>query len=262
MSGILQKILATKSEEIIAGAKRRSLHELRERAEDQPPTRAFVDAMLVARDANRAAVIAEIKKASPSKGVLRENFDVTDIAVSYAKGGATCLSVLTDEHYFQGHLDNIALAKAACALPVLRKDFIIDPWQVFEARVAGADAILLIVAALGDATMHELCGLAMDLDMDVLVEVHDEAELERALHLPTPLVGVNNRNLSTFETSLDTTLRLIEQLPEDRLLITESGVRTREDVARLRTAGVPGFLVGEAFMRAPNPGARLEELFA
>lgn len=262
MSGILQRILATKSEEIIAGAERRPLRELRKQAEDQPPPRNFAEALFAAGEVGSAAVIAEIKKASPSKGVLREYFDVTDIAASYAKGGATCLSVLTDEQYFQGHLDNIALAKHACTLPVLRKDFIIDPWQVFEARVAGADAILLIVAALGDATMQELCGLAMDLDMDVLVEVHDEAELERALHLPTPLIGVNNRNLSTFETSLDTTLRLIEKIPTDRLLITESGVHTREDVARLRAAGVPGFLVGEAFMRAPDPGARLQELFA
>lgn len=262
MSGILQKILATKSEEIIAGAERRSLRELRKEAEDQPPPRKFADALFAAGEAGRAAVIAEIKKASPSRGVLRGNFDVNDIAASYSKGGATCLSVLTDEQYFQGHIGNIALAKDACVLPVLRKDFIIDPWQVFEARVAGADAILLIVAALGDASMQELCALAIDLDMDVLVEAHDEAELERALHLPTPLIGVNNRNLSTFETSLETTLRLIEEIPPGRLLITESGVHTREDVERLRAAGVPGFLVGEAFMRAPDPGARLEELFA
>lgn len=262
MTGILQKILATKSEEIIAGADRRPLRELRKRAEDQPATREFVAAMLAAQTAKHAGVIAEIKKASPSKGVLRENFDVAAIAESYARGGATCLSVLTDERYFQGHLDNIQLAKNACVLPVLRKDFIIDPWQVFEARLAGADAILLIVAALGDASMQELCGLALDLDMDVLVEVHNEHELERALHLPTPLIGVNNRNLSTFETSLDTTLQLVEKIPPDRLLITESGVHTREDVAGLRAAGVPGFLVGEAFMRAPDPGTRLKELFA
>lgn len=262
MTGILQKILATKSEEIITGAERRPLRELRKQAEDQPAPRGFAAALEAAREAGQAGVIAEIKKASPSKGVLRENFDVREIAASYARGGATCLSVLTDEQYFLGHLGNIALAKEACELPVLRKDFIIDPWQVFEARLAGADAILLIVAALGDATMQELCGLALDLDMDVLVEVHDEYELKRALRLPTPLIGVNNRNLSTFETSLDTTLRLIEEIPPDRLLVTESGVHTREDVECFRAAGVPGFLVGEAFMRAPDPGTRLKELFA
>ena len=209
----------------------------------------------------RAGIIAEIKKASPSKGVLREDFDVAEIAKSYAKAGASCLSVLTDEQYFQGHLDNLRLAREACELPLLRKDFIVDAWQVYEARLAGADAILLIVAALGDNQMGELCALAQGLEMDVLVEVHDGDELERALRLPTPLLGINNRDLRSFETSLDTTLGLLQEIPDDRLVITESGIHTVDDAQRMRTAGVNGFLVGEAFMRAEDPGERMRELF-
>jgi len=264
-TGILQKILATKSEEVIAAAQRTPLHELRRRAEDLPPARGFAAAMQMAREENRPGVIAEIKKASPSKGVLRKDFDVAEIAGSYCRGGATCLSVLTDEHYFQGHLDNIGIARNACPLPALRKDFLIDPWQVFETRVAGADAVLLIVAALGDALLQELCGLALDLELDVLVEVHDVAEMERALHLPampSMMIGINNRNLATFETALETTLELMQRVPAGRLLVTESGIHNRGDVERLRNAGVQGFLVGEAFMRAPDPGARVRELFA
>lgn len=261
-SDMLKKILAAKSEEVVARASATPLREMRARAEGLPATRGFAAALAAARAEDRPGVIAEIKKASPSKGVLREEFDVAGIAESYFLGGAACLSVLTDEPFFQGKLENVDIARRACRLPALRKDFIIDTWQVFESRVAGADAILLIVAALGDALMQELCGLALELDLDVLVEVHTEEELERALALPTPLVGVNNRNLETFETSLDTTLQLHSQLPADRLLITESGIQTREDVSRLRAAGVPAFLVGEAFMRADDPGARLRELFA
>ncbi|HEX7046474.1 MAG TPA: indole-3-glycerol phosphate synthase TrpC [Gammaproteobacteria bacterium] len=261
---ILRGILDAKSEEIVAGAKRVPLNEMRARAENGDATRGFAAALGAARNENRPGVIAEIKKASPSKGVfvLRDDFDVAGIAESYFLGGAACLSVLTDEKFFQGHIGNLELARRACRLPALRKDFIIDPWQVHESRVAGADAILLIVAALGDAMMQELCALAIDLDMDVLVEVHTADELERALALPTPLIGVNNRDLKTFETSLDTTLELVKVMPEDRLLVTESGVHTRDDVMRLREAGVAGFLVGEAFMRAPDPGARLREMFA
>lgn len=259
--GILQKILATKSEEVIAGAERVPLREMRRKAEDLRSTRGFANAMHSAREQGRPGVIAEIKKASPSKGVLREAFDVADIASSYFQGGATCLSVLTDERYFQGHLDNIAIARSACPLPVLRKDFLIDPWQVYESRIAGADAILLIVAALGDALMQELCELALDLELDVLVEVHDANEMERALRLPTSLIGVNNRNLATFETTLETTLQLMDKVSPERLLVTESGIQERHDVERLRKAGVPGFLVGEVFMRAPDPGARIKELF-
>lgn len=261
-SDMLKKILAAKSEEVVARASATPLREMRARAEGLAATRAFAAALARARAEDRPGVIAEIKKASPSKGVLRDDFDVAGIAESYFLGGAACLSVLTDEQFFQGKLENIDIARRACRLPVLRKDFIIDTWQVFESRVAGADAILLIVAALGDALMQELCGLALELELDVLLEVHTEEELERALALPTPLIGVNNRNLETFETSLDTTLQLQKSLPSDRLLVTESGIQTREDVTRLRDAGVPAFLIGEAFMRADDPGARLRELFA
>lgn len=207
-------------------------------------------------------MIAEIKKASPSKGVLREDFDPAAIAQSYAQHGAACLSVLTDKDFFQGSEAYLQQARAACALPVLRKDFIIHPYQVYEARAIGADCILLIVAALDDAVMRELAALAAALGMAVLVEVHDAAELERALALETPLIGVNNRNLRTFETSLQTTLHLLDRIPEDRIVITESGILRREDVALMRAHHVDAFLVGEAFMRAAEPGAELARLFA
>jgi indole-3-glycerol phosphate synthase len=213
-------------------------------------------------DQGLPAVIAEIKKASPSKGVIRPEFDPAAIAKSYAKGGAACLSVLTDKDFFHGSEEFLRQARDACALPVLRKDFVIDPYQVYEARAIGADCILLIVAALGDAALLELSLLAAELDLDVLCEVHDAEELERALALPVPLVGVNNRNLRTFETSLDTSLELQELMEYDRIMVTESGIRTAEDVAMLREAGINAFLVGEAFMRADNPGSELQRLFA
>jgi indole-3-glycerol phosphate synthase len=212
--------------------------------------------------ANRQpAIIAEIKKASPSQGVIRDPFDPAQIARSYQSGGATCLSVLTDHDFFQGSEAYLAQAKQACNLPVLRKDFMIDPYQVFEARAIGADCILLIVAALDDAVLGELAQLATQLKLDVLVEVHDAAELQRALQLPLPLIGINNRNLRTFETSLDTTLQLLADIPEDRIVVTESAIHSREDVATMREHGVNAFLVGEAFMRAAEPGEKLQELF-
>lgn len=260
-SDILNSILATKVQEIETRATAQPLHELRGRLADLAPPRDFLAALKHKTQNKQPAVIAEIKKASPSRGVLREAFDVAAIAESYAAHGAACLSVLTDENYFHGHLENIALARAACELPVLRKDFIIDPWQVYEARVAGADALLLIVAALGDAMLADLAALAADLDMAVLVEVHDAAELERALVLPTPLLGINNRNLRTFKTRLETTLELLAAIPSDRIIVTESGIHSRADVARMRSAGVNVFLVGEAFMRAANPGQNLHDLF-
>lgn len=258
---ILKRIIATKFEEIEAGAARQPLPQIRSRAESREPTRGFVEAIETHLAAERPGIIAEIKKASPSKGVLREDFDVAAIAASYADAGASCLSVLTDEQYFQGSLRNLELARSACTLPLLRKDFIVDPWQVYEARLAGADAILLIVAVLGDGQLQELCAIAQDLEMDVLVEVHDADELERALRLPTPLLGINNRDLRNFETSLETTLGLLDGIPSDRIVVTESGIHTAGDIARMRNAGVNTFLVGEAFMRADDPGVRMRELF-
>lgn len=262
MSDILDTIVRRKGEEVTARAAAVSLADLRARAGDAAPCRGFADAMQARIDAGGAAVIAEVKKASPSKGVIRADFQPAPIARSYAQGGATCLSVLTDVDFFQGADAYLREARAACALPVLRKDFTIDPYQVVEARVLGADCILLIVAALEDQALAELSGLAMELGMDVLVEVHDIDELERALQVPVPLVGINNRNLRSFEVSLDTTLAMKDAVPSDRLLVTESGIHTREDVQRMRAAGVHGFLVGEAFMRAPEPGAELARLFA
>ncbi len=206
-------------------------------------------------------MIAEVKRASPSRGMLRVDYDPAAIAASYEKGGAACLSVLTDRDFFQGEDAHLRAARDACALPVLRKDFVVDAWQVYEARALGADCILLIVAALGDAQLAEFAGLARHLDLDVLVEVHDATELERALALDAPLIGINNRNLRTFETRIETTLELLASIPGDRLIVTESGIHTRDDVRRLRVAGVHAFLVGEAFMRAGNPGAELERLF-
>ena len=262
MSGdILERIVAVKREELAAAKPRRSLASWRAEAEARRDVRGFEAALRSKIAAGRAAVIAEVKKASPSKGVLREHFVPAEIAASYGTGGATCLSVLTDERFFQGSVADLQQARAACTLPVLRKDFMIDAYQVVEARALGADCILLIAACLDDALMADLEAGALGLGMDVLVEVHDGDELDRALRLKTPLLGINNRNLRTFEVTLDTTLGLLPRVPADRLLVTESGILARADVMRMRTAGVHGFLVGEAFMRAPDPGAALAALF-
>ncbi|KFN43221.1 indole-3-glycerol phosphate synthase TrpC [Arenimonas oryziterrae] len=262
MSDILQAILARKVEEIRERAARVPLPELSARCADLPATRGFAAALQARIAAGRPAVIAEIKKASPSKGVIRPDFHPAQIAASYERGGAACLSVLTDVDFFQGADAYLQQARAACALPVLRKDFTIDPYQVYEARTLGADCILLIVSALGDASLAELSHLALDLGMDVLVEVHDIDELERTLQIPAPLVGINNRNLRTFEVTLDTTLAMRSAVPKDRLLVTESGIFTPADVALMRANDVHAFLVGEAFMRAPDPGAELAWVFA
>ena len=265
MSDILQKIVAVKHEEIAAARKKKSLEALRFDAESRVLTRDFEGALRAKIAAGQAAVIAEIKKASPSKGVIREDFVPADIAQSYAEGdgkvSAACLSVLTDRQFFQGSTDYLKQARASCDLPVLRKDFMVDPYQVYEARAMGADCILLIAACLDDAQMADLEAIAHGLNMAVLVEVHDRAELHRALKLKTPLVGINNRNLRTFEVSLQTTLDMLSEVSSDRLLVTESGVLTRQDVTALRAAGVRAFLVGETFMRAPEPGLALAELF-
>ncbi len=258
---ILQRILAVKAREIADGQKRVSAAEQRARAERAPAPRDFAAALHAKIAAGHSAVIAEIKKASPSKGLLRENFDPASIARAYEAHGAACLSVLTDEQFFLGGADNLRAARGGCGLPVLRKDFIIDPYQVTEARAMGADCILLIVAALSDAQLVSLEALALELGLAVLVEVHDAAELERALVLKTPLIGINNRNLRTFETKLETTLDLLPQVPAGRLVVTESGIHSPEHVARMRAGGVNAFLVGEAFMRAPDPGVELARLF-
>ena len=262
MSDILNQIVAVKREEVPAARALRSEAALRELAAAQSAPRGFAAALRAKIAAGQAAVIAEIKKASPSKGVIRAHFAPAEIAASYARHGAATLSVLTDERFFQGHADYLREARAACALPVLRKDFMIDAYQVLEARAMGADCILLIAACLGDAQMAELEACAIDLCLDVLVEVHDGDELDRALRLKTPLVGINNRNLRTFEVSLDTTLGLLPRVPADRLLVTESGILGRDDVQRMRAADVHAFLVGEAFMRADDPGAALASVFA
>ncbi len=266
MSDILNKIVAVKREEVAAGLKKKSLAAMRADAESRVLTRDFEGALRVKIAAGQAAVIAEIKKASPSKGVLREDFVPADIAQSYAEGdgkvSAACLSVLTDQQFFQGSNDYLKQARASCDLPVLRKDFMVDAYQVYEARAIGADCILLIAACLDDAQMAELEALAHGLDMAVLVEVHDRAELERALKLKTRLVGINNRNLRTFEVSLQTTLDMLPDVPKDRLLVTESGILAQADVQRMRDADVHAFLVGEAFMRAKEPGHALASLFA
>ena len=261
MSDILERIVAVKREEIAAAKARRSEALLRKEADVRRDTRGFAEALRRKLDAGQAAVIAEVKKASPSKGVLREHFVPADIAASYERGGAACLSVLTDERFFQGSAASLQEARGACALPVLRKDFMVDAYQVFEARAMGADCILLIVACLADAQMVDLEAQAHALGMDVLVEVHDGAELDRALRLKTPLVGINNRNLRSFEVSLDTTIDLLPRVPSDRLLVTESGILARADVRRMRDAKVNAFLVGEAFMRADDPGQALADLF-
>jgi indole-3-glycerol phosphate synthase len=262
MSDILHRIVEVKREEVAAARRARDLSSLRREAEALGGQRDFVGALRQRIAAGGAGVIAEIKKASPSKGVLREHFVPSEIAASYARHGAACLSVLTDERFFQGAPQYLREARAACPLPALRKDFMIDEYQVFEARSWGADCILLIAACLDDARMADLEAVALGLGMAVLVEVHDGAELERALRLKTPLVGINNRNLRSFEVSLDTTLGLLPEVPSDRLLVTESGILGRADVQRMRNAGVHAFLVGEAFMRADDPGVALAALFA
>jgi indole-3-glycerol phosphate synthase len=261
MSDILQRIVAVKHEEVAAAKRLCDATAVRRAALAQPPARDFAGALRAKLAAEQAAVIAEIKKASPSKGVIREHFVPAEIAASYARHGAACLSVLTDRPFFQGEAAYLQQARAACGLPVLRKDFMVDAYQVDEARAWGADCILLIAACLDDARMADLEAQALALGMGVLVEVHDGAELERALRLKTPLLGINNRNLKSFEVTLDTTLGLLEQVPSDRLLVTESGILVRADVLRMRKAGVHAFLVGEAFMRAEDPGAALAELF-
>jgi indole-3-glycerol phosphate synthase len=261
MDDILTRIVAVKREEIAAARRGRDALSLRRDAEQFGGQRDFAGALRAKLKAGQAGVIAEIKKASPSKGVLRADFRPAEIAASYADGGAACLSVLTDAQFFQGSAAYLEAARAACTLPVIRKDFIVDAYQVDEARAMGADCVLLIAACLDPGLMRELEAQAVDLGMAVLVEVHDGAELDRALRLSTPLVGINNRNLRSFEVSLDTTLDLLPQVPADRLLVTESGILARADVLRMRGAGVHAFLVGEAFMRAADPGAALAALF-
>ena len=258
---ILNKILARKQQEIEARQLQVPLDDLVQRAGEASPARGFITALKRRVGRDEAAVIAEIKKASPSKGVIRENFDVVEIAQSYQAGGASCLSVLTDQDFFQGHEDYLVAARAACELPVIRKDFIVDPYQVTESRAIGADCILLIVAALDDATLAELHSRARLLGMDVLVEVHDRDELERALRLDLELIGINNRDLRTFDISLDTTIGMLDAIPENCLVVNESGIHSRDDVALMRASNVNAFLVGEAFMRNPDPGQALRELF-
>jgi len=265
MSDILNKILAVKADEVAAAKKHRDLYSLRREVETDTELRAnlrgFEASLRRNIEAGRAGVIAEVKKASPSKGVLRADFQPAAIAESYAKGGAACLSVLTDEQFFQGSSAYLQQARAACELPVIRKDFLVDLYQVYEARAMGADAILLIVAALDHGLMAELEACAQELGMDVLVEVHDGDELNAALRLKTRLLGINNRNLRTFEVTLDTTLGLLPNIPAERLVVTESGILAPADVKRMRDANVHAFLVGEAFMRAPDPGTELRRLF-
>jgi indole-3-glycerol phosphate synthase len=262
MSDILQRILAVKREEVAAASAAKRLAAMRAEAEAQPPARDFVGAIRAKVSRGGTAVIAEIKKASPSKGVLREDFRPAEIAASYEQHGATCLSVLTDRQFFRGSPEYLQAARAACTLPVLRKDFMIDPYQIYEARAMGADAILLIVAALSSAQLREMETLAQSLGMAVLVEAHDGSEVDAALQLKTPLIGINNRNLRTFEVSLDITLSQLTRIPDDRIVVTESGILDRGNVLRMRAAGVHAYLAGEAFMRVASPGAELARLFA
>lgn len=261
MTDILDKIIAVKQDEVAALMQQKPLSAMRADAESRVLTRDFVGALRSKIAVGKPAVIAEIKKASPSKGVLRADFVPADIAQSYAEYGAACLSVLTDKQFFQGSIEFFKQARASCGLPALRKDFMIDPYQIYESRVMGADCILLIASVLNDAQMKDMESVAMALDMAVLVEVHDGAELERSLKLKTPLIGINNRNLKTFEVSLDTTLGLLLQVPGDRIIVTESGISTAQDVKRMRNAKMHAFLVGEAFMRAEDPGLALDALF-
>ena len=261
MIDILRRIIEVKHEELAAARQKRGLASLRRDAESLGGQRDFLGALHARVQSGSVAVIAEIKKASPSKGVLREHFSPSEIAQSYEHHGATCLSVLTDERFFQGSASHLQEARAVCTLPVLRKDFMIDPYQLFEARLMGADCVLFIAACLDQPQMLDLEAQAHDLGMAVLVEVHDEHELERALYLQTPLLGVNNRDLHTFQVSLETTLKMLPNVPPGRLLVTESGILNSADVSRLRGAGVGAFLVGEAFMREPDPGRALEHIF-
>lgn len=264
MSGtpdVLKKILLRKEEEVAERRAKRPLADLRNEAESSTPARGFYDALVTRASQQQPAVIAEVKKASPSKGVIRADFKPAEIAKSYQEGGAACLSVLTDHDFFQGDERYLEEARNSVTLPVLRKDFMVDPYQIYESRVLNADCILLIVAALDDSMMHDLSQLASELGMDVLTEVHDARELERALRLEQPLIGINNRNLRTFETSLHTTIELLAEIPDDRLVVSESGFHTSEDVALLRSHNVHTFLVGESFMRANDPGEKLNELF-
>jgi len=261
MSDILNKILARKQQEVLERSARLPLAQLQIQLKNTPKPRGFAAALKTTLADNKPAIIAEIKKASPSKGLIRADFHPDAIAVSYAKAGASCLSVLTDVDFFQGADHYLQQARAACNLPVLRKDFIVDAWQVYESRLLGADCILLIVAALNDQQLTEFADIAQQLDMDVLLEVHDEEELKRTLNIPAPLLGINNRNLRTFEVSLHTTLSMQDKVPADRVLVTESGILTRQDVNTLRSSGINAFLVGEAFMRANDPGHALQELF-
>ncbi len=258
---ILIKILNRKREEISERSAKVSIETLKQQCNNADTARGFIKSIENKINDNQAAVIAEIKKASPSKGLLRANFEAAEIARSYAKYGATCLSILTDKDYFQGHEDYLKQARAACNLPVIRKDFIIDPYQVYEARAINADCILLIVAALDDKNLQSLFDLAHELNMDVLMEVHNEQEMQTALNTSARLIGINNRNLRTFETSLDTTLNMIEMVDDNRILVTESGIHSKDDVQLMLDNKVNVFLVGEAFMRADNPGEKLAELF-
>lgn len=260
-ANILDEIMTYKRREVDDRAQRTPREELERLVEQAPKVRGFASALVQRIEGGDPAVIAECKKASPSRGLIRENYDPANIAKSYALGGATCLSVLTDEHFFQGSDDHLLVARAACELPVIRKDFVIDPYQVYEARALGADCILLIVTCLSDADLQELAALATQLGMDVLVEVHDRTELERALRLRMQLIGINNRDLRRFVTDIETTIGLLRDVPDDRLVITESGIHTRADIEKLRGNGVNAFLVGEAFMRAPDPGEMLQHLF-
>ena len=258
---ILQRILERKVEEIAERQAQWTLAELEIVVRQQEDPRGFADAIRRSIVAGQVAVIAEVKKASPSRGVIRKDFEVASIASSYAQHGATCLSVLTDQDFFQGHNDYVEQAREVCGLPVLRKDFVIDPWQVTESRAIGADCVLLIVAALADGQLAELASVAAECEMDVLVEVHDRDELDSALLVSPCLIGINNRDLRTFETRLETTLEMVDQIPDDQLLVTESGIHDRGDVKRMRAAGVHAFLIGEAFLRSPDPGAKLSALF-
>lgn len=257
MSDILTKILDTKKQEIETGCSQASIEDFYQVIEKMPKCRGFYNAIKNKLDQNQTTVIAEIKKASPSKGVISKNFNPETAAKSYEKAGAACLSVLTDVDYFQGHNDYLMLAKESVGIPVLRKDFIIDAWQVYESRVLGADCILLIVAALADPQLYELTVLAQELGMDVLMEVHDHDELQRALNTPAKLIGINNRNLKTFVTSLDTSVEIAKEIPNDRIVISESGIHCLDDISMLQSNGINTFLIGEAFMRKDDPGAQL-----
>ena len=260
-SDVLNRIMQHKSEEVAYAKQQLAIAEIKAMSQDQAPCRGFVNALQAKLAQNKSAVIAEVKKASPSKGIIRENFDPMQIAESYAEYGAACLSVLTDEEFFKGHMHYLHQARNACALPILRKDFMLDDYQIFEARANGADCILLIVAVLENGLMQDLAGRAVELGMDVLIEVHNDEELERGLQLEMPMIGINNRHLRDFNTSVKTTIDLLADIPDDVIVVTESGIHTHEDVKMMRENQVDTFLVGEAFMRHPIPGEKLNELF-